>query len=178
VLRTPVVAAFSLGLAALLALPLAVAQDDEDGCTNREPCPLIVDVDQNGFYLIGDVFYGQPGAATHLDFTLGDWYTLTVDSMDPETSHTVSLSGHGVSVTVGPDGFAPDSEAFEFGTEGTFKLRDEPSGDEFEIRVVDEDVSATGSGSGSDGEKDGIPGFAPLALVAALAVALLVLRRR
>lgn len=175
-LRTPVVAAFSLGLAALLAAPLALAQDGDEGCTSREPCPLIVDVDANGFYLIGDVFYGQPDEPTHIDFTVGDWYQLTLDSMDADKSHTVSLSGHDVSVTVGPDGFAPDSESFEFKTLGTYKLRDEPSGDEFEVRVVDEDVSATGSSSGSD-EKEGAPGVGPLVLVVALAV-LAVLRRR
>ena len=177
-LRTPVVAAFSLGLAALFAAPLALAQDDEDGCTAREPCPLIVDVDENGFYLVGDVFYGQPDQPTHIDFTVGDWYTLTLDSMDPEKSHTVSLSGHelDVSVTVGPDGFAPDSEAFEFETLGTYKLRDQPSGDEFEVRVVDEDVSATAD-SASDDDEEGAPGLGPMVLVAAVA-AMAVLRRR
>jgi len=175
VLRSPVVAALSLGLAALLAAPLAIAQEDE-GCTSREPCPLIVDVDENGFYLIGDVFYGQPGEPSHIDFTVGEWYKLTLDSMDPEKSHTVSLSGHDVSVTVGPDGFAPDSQAFEFETVGTYKLRDEPSGDEFEVRVVEEDTSATGAGTTSDDDK-GAPGVAPAVLVAALA-AMAILRRR
>lgn len=169
-LRSPVVAALSLGLAALFLAPAANAQGEDDGCTSREPCPLIVDLDESGFYIVGDVFFGQAGEPDHIEFTVGDWYKLIVDSMDPNRSHTVSLTGHDVdvSVTVGPDGFAPDSEAFLFEKLGTYTLRDQPSGDEFEVRVVEEDVSDTSPGSASDDDK-GAPGLGLVALVALLA---------
>lgn len=174
-LRAPAVAAFSLGLAALLIAPLAGAQTEDDGCTSREPCPLIVDVDENGFYLINEVLYGQEGQPSFLAFTVGDWYQLTVDSMDPEKSHTVSLAGHDASVTVGPEAFA-DGGAFQFETVGTYKLTDSPSGDEFEMRVVEGD-SVSGSDTASGTDDEGAPGLAPAVLLAAL-VALAVLRRR
>ena len=170
------VAAFSLGLAALLVAPFASAQADDDGCTSGDPCPLIVDVDENGFYLINSVLYGQAGQPTHLDFTVGDWYQLTVDSMDPEASHTVSLSGHDAGVTVGPEAFA-DGNAFQFEAVGTYQLRDSPSGDEFEMRVVNGDTISSGSDSDSETDDQGAPGLAPAVLLAGL-VALAVLRRR
>ncbi|MEK6975126.1 MAG: hypothetical protein AABY18_02140 [Candidatus Thermoplasmatota archaeon] len=170
--RSPNLLALGLCLAAFLLAPSGMAQPADEGCDSSTPCPLTVEVDENGLYAVDSVVYGSAGAATHLDFTAGEWYTLVVDSMDAGAAHAVTLSGHPVSVTVQPDDSA-ESNAFQFSSAGTYKLRDAPSGDEFEIRVVSGDSLA----SPSTTEGAGAPGLAPgLALVALVAVA--ILRRR
>ncbi len=64
----------------MLALPVA-AQDD--GCLEASPCPLQVNVDDQGIWSVSVD-----------NITVGDWYLITVSNDDPDAAHTVTLEGH------------------------------------------------------------------------------------
>jgi hypothetical protein len=79
-----------------------------------------------------------------LNFTVGDWHTLSIsndDTQDAGTeigkSHTVTLSGHAVSVTLEP--LTVKEVVVEFAQTGCFELKDMPTGATINIRVVSAD---------------------------------------
>lgn len=157
-------------LSAGLLAPLALAQSaGDEGCERTNPCPWVVDVDDKGFQ-----FY----VADEQTFSRGDWYELLVFNDDLNRSHTITLTGHEVSVTVPADGMSQDTGAFQFSELGTFELRDAPTGDKITVHVVEGDaLSGTGSDSPSDEDGEGAPGL-PLALLAVALVGSVLLRRR
>jgi hypothetical protein len=145
-----------LALLALTGLALPGAAQDA-GCTQANPCDLIVDVDASGLDF------------AQATFTAGDWVVLSVFNSDA-VPHTVSLSGHSVSVVVAPDGIE-ESEPFQMGRAGTYELRDSPSGDRADLVVEGE---ATFEDDGSQGA----PGLGLAATLAALAAVAVALRRK
>lgn len=153
--------ALALLTAAALA-PLAFAQTPDDGCERTNPCPWVVDVDDKGFQ-----FYIEEEQT----FSQGDWYELLVFNDDLNRSHTLSLSGHDVSVTVPADGMAQDTGAFQFTKVGTFKLRDSPTNDEITVHVIEGDAVAAGSDSDSQSDAEGAPALPAVLLLAALVAA-------
>lgn len=163
---------FLPALAALLLMPAALAQE-ADGCVRTDPCPWTLEVTEDGFRQ-------QMPNGTYIalnyqtEFTVGDWVEIILFSSDANASHTITLSGHEVSIRVGPDGYATDTGAFQLKTAGTFTLRDQPSGDELQIHVREED---TGSSSRSGSKDEGAPGPGILLAAGALALAFLARRR-
>ncbi len=159
--------------ATLALLPSAAAQTaDDDGCTHAAPCPWVVDVDAGGF---------QSYVQDEVTYTVGDWYEITVFSDDPDRSHTITLSGHDVSITVEADGMAEDTGAFQLGQAGDFTLKDMPSGDTILVHVVEEDAVAEeddDAGAASSGKGEGAPFTSAAFLAMALAVLVVALRRR
>jgi hypothetical protein len=146
-----------MSLFALAALSLPAAAQGP-GCTQANPCDLIVDVDASGLDFAQSTF------------TTGDWVVLSVFNSDA-VPHTVSLSGHSVSLVVAPDDIA-ESEPFRMGRAGTYELRDSPSGDRAAI-VVEAAESFT-----SDGEANGLPGLTLASMVAVLAALAFAFRRK
>lgn len=124
-----------LGLAAVtiavLATPVAVAQP---GCTSAsDSCPVEISVDETGFTQV-----------SLLNLTVGDWHTLSISNDDTKDTgtelgqtHTVTLSGYGVSKTLEP--LTVQEVVVEFSQTGCFELKDMPSGDIVKIRVVTAD---------------------------------------
>lgn len=154
---------------ALAAAPTVAAQaDEDDGCTHADPCPWVVDVDPNGF---------QDYVEPEVTFTLGDWYEILVFSDDPDHAHTITLSGHDVSISVPADGMASDTGAFQLNQLGTFTLKDTPSNDTITVHVVEEDAVAAEQDASSSGEAKGGPAL-PVALVVVALAGLALLRRR
>lgn len=157
-------------LLTLALVPTAAAQG-EDGCTHADPCPWVVDVDPSGFasYLESEV-----------TFSVGDWYEIMVFNDDADRSHTITLSGHDVSITVPADGMSEDTGAFQLNQAGTFTLKDMPTGDTITVHVTEDDAVAgqddDAGSSGSDG--NGAPALPLAVLVGALAAVAAALRRR
>lgn len=157
-----------LALAALLLAPAAAGQSGSENCNDRtDNKPFMVDVDADGLWLVQDVFFGNADHPAFVEVTRG-CYKVIVDNMDQNASHTITISDH-LRLTVGPDQFSySDSSLVFFETLGSHTLRDEPSGDEFEIRVVEEKSasrSLSTSPSGDGGGK-GVPGLGLAAIVA------------
>jgi hypothetical protein len=165
-MRVPFLLA-ALALATLSTLPAAQAQD---ACTQSSPCPWDVEVDQTGF--VGDSSW---------NWTAGDWMQLSVAN-DDNVTHTVTLSGHGVSITVGA--VDEKSQVVQLKA-GSFQLADTPTGDTVPVTVVNGDVvdyqkglidrngTPLGTGAGSSTSKARVPGLElPALAVALLAVAL------
>jgi hypothetical protein len=155
-----------LAFLALAALPAAQAQD---ACTQSSPCPWEVVVDQPGFV-------GESG----WNWTAGDWMRLTVANDDEAAAHTVTLGGHGVTLSI--PSLEERSQVVQLKA-GTFQLSDAPSGDTVPVTVVAGDVvdyqnglidrsgnPVAGSGSSSG---RGMPGLELPLLAVALAVAAL-----
>ena len=153
-----------------LAAPASAQAGADDGCTHADPCPWVVDVGPQGFH---DYVEGE------VTFSVGDWYEILVFSDDPDQDHTLTLSGHDVSIHVPADGMASDTGAFQLGQAGTFTLKDMPSGDTVTVHVVEGDAVAAGQGTGasSSGAAKGGPAL-PLALLAAALAGVALLRRR
>lgn len=156
----------TLPLSALALLLLAApASAQEDACSQSDPCPWVLEVDQDG--IIGE----------GLTATVGDWYVLDVVSFD-DREHTLTLEGHDVQVTLAPGGSAT-SDPFQLGTPGTFSLEDQPTGDFVWVEVRETDVVGDEAGAdepaGGGDEKN-----TPLPLAAGLAALLgaVLLRRR
>ena len=156
-------------LAAVLVLtPTVAGQSDDDGCTHADPCPWVVDVGPDGYY---------DYIETEVSYTVGDWYEILVFSDDPDRAHTITLSGHDVSITVPADGMASDTGAFQFTRQGTFELKDMPSGDVIKVHVGAEDAVPASDDDSSSGSSKGSPGL-PMALIALNAAGLALLLRR
>lgn len=156
--------AFAL-LAALAAVPTTAAQDPDGppGCVEANPCDLIIAVDADGFADLSDT-----------ELTAGDWFVATIVNHDDGAEHTITLSGHSVTLTV-PAGDVDDTQPFRMGAAGQYTLADQPSGDTVQITSVEGDEV---DGATSDGDSSGIPGVAPALLAVAVVAAALVLRRR
>ena len=155
--------------AALVLMPAVAAQSDDDGCTRADPCPWVIDVGPDGFY---DYIEAE------VSYTLGDWYEILVFSDDPDRAHTITLSGHDVSITVPADGMASDTGAFQFTKPGTFELKDMPSGDVITVHVGEEDSVPAADGGSTSGASKGSPGLAMALLVLNLAGLAVLLRRK
>lgn len=154
----------------LLAAPMAGAQD---GCTQTDPCPLAIDLDDNGISSGGD---GSPS----WNVTVGDWYTIDFLNLD-EQDHTVTLEGYGLSWTV-PAVDGRTTDPFAFDQEGEFRFVDAPSGDAAPVRVLANDAVAVEQGDeeaitdptdpGADDDGRRSPGPPVVLLLALLGVAL------
>lgn len=147
----------------LSALPATMAQDPdgEPGCVEANPCEFIVAVDAEGF---SDV--------SVTEFTSGDWVVVTLVNHDTAAAHTVKLGSHALDFTVAADD-VEDSEPFRLGTAGKYTLTDQPSGD---VR----DITVLSSEEFDDEAEDpqGAPGLEGALLLAGLAMAAVVARRR
>lgn len=159
----PRTAAALLGLTSLLLAPMAGAQGDGDGCTQAAPCELQVNVDQEGIVEV---------SVTAM--TSGDWFYLNV-SNEEDRMHTVTFAG----MTVQVPGFEERaSQPFAAGPPGTYKVHDEPTGDEADIQVLAGDVVDAEDGDAaatSDGK--GAPALALAGSALALAAAAVARRR-
>lgn len=143
---------------ALLALPAAHAQAS-DSCTQASPCLWDVVVDRPGF--IGEPSY---------NWTVGDWMTLDV-SNDDNATHTVTLSGYSIQLTV--PSLGEKTQVVQLTQAGAFQLADAPSGGTIPVTVVNGDVvdyqnglinangkaltSAAGTGSAAHTPSLGLP---------------------
>ncbi len=118
---------------ALLA-PLASAQADDEACTEAAPCEWVVDLDGSGFDAggLGDAAYNG---------TVGDWYVFSILNAD-DVEHTLTWSEYGQSWTVAAADVL-ETPPFELTREGSFLLRDAPSGDAATIQVFLGDVVDT-----------------------------------
>ena len=158
--------ALLVALSLLSLAPLATAQDEEGepGCTQGNPCEIILGLDANG---IADL---EPAT-----FGTGDWVLFSIFN-DDEVDHTVRLEGHNFEADV-PAGDIEDTQPIKLGAPGSYTLTDLPTGDEAEM-VVEEFEVFTESSSSSSGSRSPIPGLAPALLVVGLAVAALAVRRQ
>lgn len=155
-----------VALSVLSLATVATAQDakGEPGCTQGNPCEIILGLDADG---IADL---EPAT-----FGTGDWVLFSIFN-DDEVDHTVRLEGHDFKADI-PAGDIIDTQPIRLGAPGTYSLSDLPTGDEAEITVEEFEVF-TGSGSGTSAKSDSpIPGLAPALLVLGLAVAAMVVRR-
>jgi len=160
----PTLAFASLAALALAALALPASAQDSPGCLQSSPCEMDADVTDVGF---------DPGQTV---FTSGDWVRLSIYN-DDAVEHTVALSGHGVSLTI-PSYDLAESGPFQIKSAGTYQLTDSPTGDSVDITVEPAETFTSGSASSASSEGKGSPGLAPALLVAGLAGALAVARRR
>ncbi len=101
----------------------------EDGCTQEQPCPLDVAVDELGFS-------GQ----TDWNVTVGDWYTVEVTNLDLDADHRVSLESYGASWDVAS--IESESRLIHFDAAGDFQFTDEPTGDFAIVHVLTVDAVA------------------------------------
>jgi hypothetical protein len=154
-------------LLAVLALCLAPAAQAQDACTQADPCPWDVAVDQPGF--VGE---------SEWNWTAGDWMELTVFN-DDDAAHTVTLSGYNLQIQV--PSLEERSQVVQLTQAGHFTLSDAPSGDSVPVTVVNGDVvdyekgliDSSGNALTSGSTSGRIPGLElPLLAVALLAVAL------
>lgn len=157
-------ATFVLLSAAVLAaasVPAAAQDTDTPGCTQANPCEVIVDLDASGIEL------------HQTEFTKGDWVLLSVFN-DDDVQHTLTVVGKGVSLTL-EAGDINDTRPFELSSVGTVTLKDTPTEDTAEMAVGAEESF---SGDSSSGSGKGSPGLAPLAAVGAVVAVAALLRRR
>lgn len=170
---------FTIGLATLtVALLAASPVAAQPGCTSfADSCPVEIAVDQTGFTEV-----------SLLNFTVGDWHTLSISNEDtkaagtePGQTHTVTLSGHAVSVTL--ETMAVEEVVVEFSKVGCFELKDMPTGDIVKIRVVTADsidfeqrvasdadpCAPANGGNAGDASKKGMPAVDVVAVIAGLA---------
>jgi hypothetical protein len=163
-----------LALAALAAVAAAPAATAQTGCDQSDPCPLPISVDEQGFQ---DAF--------DLNFTLGDWWELDFSNWDENASHTITLSGYGVSVTLGDfdhGGLEGKQQKVHFTKTGCFDLRDSPSNDVAKVRVYKSDTNDLDAGVTSEADPcrggGGIPAPEwPVLIVVTAGLALLARRR-
>jgi hypothetical protein len=148
--------------ALLLAAPLALAQDGENGCTETTPCDWVFDIDENGFI-------GDPGEG--MMFAEGDWYVVRIFNFDLLEDHTVTLQGHASWHVSSLDEF--ESSPFRLGASGTLTLSDEPSGDTATIHAEPADPAL----EDDDKPKRGIPALGVLVVGATVLLAGTVRRR-
>lgn len=152
-----------LPLSALALLLLAApATAQEDACSQSEPCPWILDVDEDGVHGGG------------LNATVGDWYVIEAFNLD-DAEHTLALEGHGVELTVPAVGEAT-SDPIHLDTPGTFALEDAPTGDFVWLEVRETDVVEDETGEDATPNDENTPLPLAVGLVALVGAALL--RRR
>jgi hypothetical protein len=155
-------------LAFAAALPSAAAQSD--GCTQSNPCPWAIAVDDAGF--VGE---------SEWNWTMGDWFELSV-SNDDSVAHTVTLSGYSLQFQVPADG--ERSQVVQLTKAGHFDLADQPSGDTIPVTVVNGDVvdyekgliDANGNAAGTKARTPGLE--TPMLGLALLGATFVALRRR
>jgi len=148
---------------AALAFPVALAQDpDRPGCTQGNPCEVVVDLDAKGIDI------------AQTDFTAGDWLILSVFNGDNVT-HTVSMASPKVSLTVAKDDI-DDTSPFQLDHAGSYTLTDSPTRDTATLTASAADSFSGSSSSGAARSK--MPGVEPALLLLALAGMAAVLRRR
>jgi hypothetical protein len=157
----PSFAFLAAAVLAAAAVPAAAQDTDMPGCTQANPCEVIVDLDANGI----DV--------QRTEFTRGDWILLSVFN-DDDQEHTLTVEGKGISLTLAA-GDINDTRPFELSSIGKVTLKDSPSGDTADLTVGAEESFSSGASSGSG---KGSPGLAPLAIVGALVAVAAALRRR
>jgi hypothetical protein len=155
----------ALTLLAILALALpAVAQDpDQPGCTQGNPCEVVVDLDSKGIDI------------AQTDFTVGDWLILSVFNGDNVT-HSISMADPSVKVTVNRDDIE-DSSPFQLAHVGSYTVTDSPTKDTATLTAAAADTFS-GSTSGSSSAAKRSPGLEAVAQVSALAALAVALRRR
>ena len=161
------VAFLSAALACLLVASAASAQDPDGtpGCSQDNPCEVIVEVDASG---ITDL---EPDT-----FGTGDWVLFSIYNAD-DVDHTLTLQGHTFEATV-PAGDIIDTQPIKLGSPGSYDLRDDPSGDEAALTVEANEVFGTDGSSSTDDKKSPIPGLPAVLVVGLLATLALVLRRK
>lgn len=163
-MRAPLPAVVAFVAAVALVAPTS-AQDSEPGCLQTNPCDVHVDVDPLGLDLGQDLF------------TAGDWVRLSVYN-DDSVPHTVSLSGHDVTLVVPPYDVV-ESSPFEMARPGAYRLSDSPSGDNATV-TVEPAASFDGDDGGEDGdrgERNGVPGPVGALVLLALVMAAVASRR-
>jgi hypothetical protein len=157
----PSFAVLAAAVLAAAAVPASAQDTDSPGCTQANPCEVIVDLDASGI----DV--------QRTGFTRGDWILLSVFN-DDDVEHTLTVEGKGVSVTLDA-GDINDTRPFELSSVGKVTLKDSPTGDTADLAVAAEDSFSSG---GSSGAGKGSPGLAPVLAVGAFAAVAVALRRR
>jgi len=136
-----------------------------DGCTQADPCPLDLGVDDHGFTDVSvDVV------------TAGDWYAVGVTN-EGEVAHTVTLSGTSLSLTVAVDDV--QQQVVQLNGPACLAFKDEPSGATHTLRVVAGDSVdyEQGATSGDPCAKGSPAPAAPLLGVGLVGLAALVRRR-
>jgi hypothetical protein len=145
-----------------LALP-ATAQDSNGppGCVQANPCEVIVNLDAQGIDL------SEP------QFEQYDWILLSVFNND-KVPHTITLDGHPTATLTVAAGDIEDTQPFEFSQTGTYVLHDAPSGDGANMTVTRQ----TSFSDSTTGKAKGLPGMEPALLLAGIALAVAMARRR
>lgn len=177
-LSTLLTAALAVTLVAA-ALP-AAAQDE--GCTQSRPCEWIIDFDESGFL-------------DSVDYTgsVGDWLVVNATSFG-DVDHTLTLDAYSVSLHIPADGDG-HSAPFQL-KQGTYTLKDSPSGKGLTLTVVNCDPQdyadglcdangntggstspAGGAGAGSTNSAKRQPGVSVIATLAGMGVLVVLLRR-
>lgn len=155
-------------LFAVMALAVPVAAQ-EDACTQDQPCPWIISVDEEGIY-----------NSSLSVMTQGDWYTVTVHNDDLSQAHTVTLSGYDVVFQVAA--LDEQQRTVEMATLGSFEVRDAPTGATVPFEVIAGDAVdfengvADAEGNPRAGSK-GTPGIGVVAGVLAVGLAVAMTRR-
>lgn len=139
----------------LAALVVATPATAQDGCTQNDPCPLEMDIDENGF-----------AEAYSWNVTVGDWYTLRLLNLDVGTDgdpgHIVTEQAYSIHLEV-PETLDEAHQTVHFSQVGDYVLTDDATGDTATIRVLDHDPGALEDieGDGTEGRDDGDAGNTP-----------------
>ena len=163
-------------LAAAALLVLVPSAKAADACTQADPCPIFVDIREDGLY--------SDNETSQWNVTVGDWFVVNATNMDiADVNHTLTLQGQPWTLHVaGLD--EAETAPFQLAVAGTYMLRDD-AGHNATVLVltgdaVDHDAGVTGGSSTSGTQGDG-SSKAPapaLALAAAGIAAALLVRRR
>jgi len=165
---------------ARLALPLllltfllagAAPASAQENCDDPgDGCPLVIEVDTNGF--VEETLWVR---------TADEWANITLANDDEDNPHTVTIADFGVSLTAEP--MDEDWMTVLLDKTGEFEVRDTTTGKTATLKVVpgdaidDESSAAGGGGGGGAGTTKGQPGLGLVGLVAAAALAAMLRRR-
>lgn len=143
-----------IAFAMLLLIPATAAQDDdpETNCTQADPCPWMLDVDDDGFQ---DNSFDGPS----FNATQGDWVRLEVFNFG-DVTHTITFEAHGEWTVGSLDEVV--TEPMQLASEGSFAIIDQPTGDEVPVEVFLSDASEDGEPiTDVPGETTGSPATTP-----------------
>lgn len=138
------------------ALPVAAQDPDQPGCTQGNPCEVVVDVDAKGIDI------------AQTDFTAGDWLILSIFNGD-NVSHDVSLADPAFKVTIARDDIE-DSPPFQLAHAGSYTLTDSPTKDTATLTAAAAD-SFSGSSTTPPHKSPGVEWAAAAGVLTLAAVA-------